>query len=148
MSEYRYIGKAAPRKDGIDIVSATDVGQIIDPLTLKNQLHGCLGTAGLDSALLEESILDKKLGRLLNINMVDYKWRTFLELPPFQTVTLETPFPTHHFKAIGVGEITTAPGPPAVLMAISNAIGKRMHDYPITPDKILKALNKLKEGEA
>jgi xanthine dehydrogenase molybdenum-binding subunit len=116
--------------DLVHVVSATDVGQIIDPLNLKNQLYGSLGSAGVDSALFEESILDEKSGRLLNINLIDYKWRTFLELPTFQTVTLETPFPTHRFKAIGVGEISTAPGPPAVLMAVSNALGKRMYDYP------------------
>jgi xanthine dehydrogenase molybdenum-binding subunit len=134
------------KADLVHVVSATDVGQIIDPLNLKNQLYGSLGSAGVDSALFEESILDKKSGRLLNINLIDYKWRTFLELPTFQTVTLETPFPTHRFKAIGVGEISTAPGPPAVLMAVSNALGKRMYDYPITPDKILKALGKAKGG--
>jgi xanthine dehydrogenase molybdenum-binding subunit len=131
----------------VRIVTATDVGQIIDPLSLENQLHGSLGSAGVDSALFEESILDRKSGRLLNINLVDYKWRTFHQLPTFQTVTLETPFPTHRFKAIGVGEITTAPGPSAILMAVSNAIGRRMHDYPLTPDKILGALGKTKIGK-
>jgi CO/xanthine dehydrogenase Mo-binding subunit len=132
----------------IRVVSATDVGQIIDPLNLKNQLHGSLGSAGIDSALFEESILDKKSGRLLNVNLVDYKWRTFVQLPAFQTVTLETPFPTHRFKAIGVGEISPAPGPPAILMAVSNAIGSRVYDYPITPEKILKVLGKKEGGKA
>ena len=61
--------------------------------------------------MFEESIVDQSIGRTLNINMIDYKWRTFLEIPAFQTVTLETPFPTHRFKAIGVGEIVPAPGP-------------------------------------
>lgn len=126
----------------LHIVVATDVGQIIDPPSLENQLHGCLGAAGLDSALFEESILDKHIGRILNVNMIDYKWRTFLELPKFQNVIFETPVPTHIFNAIGVGEITTAPGPSAILMAVSNAIGKRMYDYPLTPDKVLKALGK------
>jgi xanthine dehydrogenase molybdenum-binding subunit len=111
-----------------------------------NQLHGSLGSAGVDSALFEESILDKKSGRLLNINLVDYKWRTFLELPAFRTVTLETPFPTHRFRAVGVGEIATAPGPPAILMAVSNAIGRRVYEYPVTPEKILRALGKAKKG--
>jgi xanthine dehydrogenase molybdenum-binding subunit len=60
-------------------------------------------------------------------------------------VILETPFPSHRFHAIGVGEITTAPGPSAVLMAVSNAIGKRVHDYPVTPDKILRVLSKIKD---
>ena len=132
----------------LHVVSATDVGQIIDPLALKNQLHGCLGSAGLDTALFEESVLDQRSGRILNVNMIDYKWRTFSELPPFQTVTLETPFPSHRFGAIGVGEIAPAPGPSAVLMAVSNAVGTRLHDYPMTPDKILNALGKLRGGEA
>jgi CO/xanthine dehydrogenase Mo-binding subunit len=75
--------------------------------------------------------------------MADYKWRTYLDLPEFQTLIMETPFPSHRFKAVGVGEISTAPGPSAVLMAISNAISKRIMEYPLTPDKILKALGKL-----
>jgi xanthine dehydrogenase molybdenum-binding subunit len=123
------------------VVFATDVGQIIDPPSLENQLNGCFGSAGLDSALFEESILDKHIGRILNVNMIDYKWRTFLQLPKFQSVILETPVPTHIFNAIGVGEITTAPGPSAILMAVSNAIGKRVYDYPLTPDKVLKAMS-------
>lgn len=134
------------RVELVHVVSATDVGQIIDPPSLKNQLHGSLGSAGVDSALFEESILDKKSGRLLNINLVDYKWRTFLELPAFRTVTLETPFPTHCFKAVGVGEISTAPGPPAILMAVSNAIGRRVYEYPVSPERILNVLGKTKRG--
>jgi xanthine dehydrogenase molybdenum-binding subunit len=126
------------------VTDATDVGQIIDPFALEGQLHGSLGAAGIDSALFEETVLDKNIGRILNANMIDYKWRTYLGLPAFQNVILETPLPTHVFKAIGVGEITTAPGPSAVLMAVSNAIGKRVHDYPVTPDKVLSALGKIK----
>jgi xanthine dehydrogenase molybdenum-binding subunit len=126
------------------VVPATDVGQIIDPLVLEGQIHGCLGAAGLDTALFEESVLDKASGRILNGNMIDYKWRTFLELPTFQNVILETPFPTHRFKAIGVGEITSVPGPSAIIMAVSNAVGKRLFEYPLTPDRILKALGKIK----
>ncbi len=125
------------------VVGATDVGQIIDPLTLENQLHGALGAAGIDSALFEETVMDRNTGYILSCNMIDYKWRTFVDIPEFQNVVLETSLPTHVFKAIGVGEITTSPGPSAVLMAISNAIGKRFTDYPATPDKILKALGKI-----
>lgn len=126
-----------------EVVPATDVGQIIDPLTLEGQLHGCLGSAGVDTALFEETVLDKSEGYILNGNMIDYKWRTFLDLPKFKNVVLETPFPTHRFKAIGVGEITTSPGPGAILMAASNALGKRLTGYPLTPEKILEALGKI-----
>jgi len=125
------------------VVATTDCGQIIDPLALEGQIYGSLGSAGIDTALFEESVLDRTTGHILSGNMMDYKWRTFLDLPEFQNVILETPTSSHRFKAIGVGEISTAPGPSAVLMAISNAIGRRIADYPVTPDKILKALGNI-----
>ncbi len=125
------------------VVNATDVGQIIDPPGLEGQLNGCLGSAGIDSALFEETILDRSTGHILNANMVDYKWRTFSELPTINNVVLETPFPSHRFHAVGVGEVTTSPGPSAVLMAVSNALSTWLHDYPLTPDKVLRALGKI-----
>ena len=128
----------------LNVVNATDVGQIIDPPSLENQLNGCIGSAGIDSAVFEESLFDKANGRILTANMIDYKWRTFAELPEIRNVILETPFPSHRFGAVGVGEIATAPGPSAVLMAVSNAIGKRLYSYPVTPDKVLSALGKIK----
>jgi CO/xanthine dehydrogenase Mo-binding subunit len=123
------------------VVNATDVGQIMDPQSLENQLNGCLGTAGIDSAIFEETILDRRTGHIVNANMIDYKWRTFSELPVIENVIFETPFPSHRFHAVGVGEIVTSPGPSAVLMAVSNALGKWLYQYPMTPDRILKALS-------
>lgn len=127
----------------VQVLQATDVGQIIDPASLNGQLYGGLGSAGIDTALFEETVLEKVGGRILNPNMIDYKWRIFPDLPRFENVILETPISTHRFKAVGAGEIATAPGPSAVLMAISNAIGKRIMAYPATPDKVLKALGKI-----
>jgi xanthine dehydrogenase molybdenum-binding subunit len=124
------------------VVSASDVGQIIDPAILNAQLYGALGSAGLDSALFEETVIDRKNGRMLNMNMVDYKWRTFNELPDMQNVILETPFPTRSFQAIGLGEVATSPGPGALQMAVSNAIGRHVNTYPITPEVILNALER------
>jgi CO/xanthine dehydrogenase Mo-binding subunit len=126
----------------INVVNATDIGQIISPISLQGQLHGALGSAGLDTAIFEETVRDAKTGRMLNGNMIDYKWRTFADLPAFTNVILETPAPSHRFGAFGVGEITTAPGPGAVLMAVYNAIGQWIMSYPLTPDKILEALGK------
>jgi CO/xanthine dehydrogenase Mo-binding subunit len=63
-------------------------------------------------------------------------------LPVIDNVVLETPFPSHRFHAVGVGEIATSPGPSAVLMAVSNAVGTWMHEYPMTPDRVLKALKR------
>ncbi|MBA4417759.1 MAG: xanthine dehydrogenase family protein molybdopterin-binding subunit [Syntrophus sp. (in: bacteria)] len=128
--------------DLVRVVNATDVGQIIDPQGLEGQLNGCVGSAGIDSAIFEETVLDHRTGHIVNANMIDYKWRTSSELPVIDHVVLETPFPSHRFHAVGVGEISTSPGPSAVLIAVSNAIGTWMHEYPMTPDRILKALGK------
>ncbi|MGD9116278.1 MAG: xanthine dehydrogenase family protein molybdopterin-binding subunit [Dehalococcoidia bacterium] len=125
------------------IVASTDCGQVIDPLVLEGQLHGCLGSAGLDTAVFEETILDKDTGHIVNCNMIDYKWRTFADLPPFDTLMMETPIDSHRFHAVGVGEIAPAPGAAAVLMAVNNAIGKKIMTYPATPQKVLKALGKI-----
>ena len=130
------------------VLSATDVGQIIDPPSLEGQLNGVLGSAGIDTAVFEESILDRISGHILNTNMIDYKWRTFLELPEMVMAIQETALPTHRFKAVGVGEIAPAPGPSAVLMAVSNAVGTRIWDYPLIPEKILSALGRIKEDES
>jgi CO/xanthine dehydrogenase Mo-binding subunit len=134
------VDKETGKVDLLRIVQGTDAGRIIDPAILEGQLYGSIGSAGIDSAVFEETIIDKKSGRILNSNLIDYKWRTFSELPECQNVILESQLPTHMFKAVGVGEIATAPGPSAVLMAVSNAIGIRLKEYPLTPDRVLKAL--------
>jgi CO/xanthine dehydrogenase Mo-binding subunit len=124
------------------VVNATDVGRIIDPPGLEGQLNGCLGSAGIDSALFEETIRDRTNGYMLNANLIDYKWRTSAELPDIENVILETPFQTHRFRAIGVGEIATSPGPSAILMAVSNAVGAWLHEYPATPERVLKIVGR------
>jgi CO/xanthine dehydrogenase Mo-binding subunit len=124
----------------VRVVNATDIGQIIDPVGLQNQLNGCWGSAGIDSAIFEETIVDRRTGHIVNANLIDYKWRTFAELPVAEHSVLETPFPSHRFHAVGIAEITTSPGPSAALMAASNAVGVFLHEYPVTPDRILKAL--------
>jgi CO/xanthine dehydrogenase Mo-binding subunit len=126
----------------VRVVNATDIGQIIDPIGLNNQLNGCWGSAGIDSAIFEETILDRRTGHIVNANLIDYKWRTFAELPIVENAVLETPFPSHRFHAVGIAEITTSPGPSATLMAASNAIGTWLYQYPVTPDRVLKALSK------
>ena len=128
------------KADLVWVVNATDIGQIIDPPGLEGQLNACWGSAGIDSALFEETVHDRRTGHQLNANLIDYKWRTFAELPAMQHVVLETPFPSHRFKAIGIAEITTSPGPVATLLAVSNAIGTWLYQYPATPDRVLEAL--------
>lgn len=130
----------------IDVAGGSDVGQIIDPKALEMQYHGGFGSAGTDTAIFEESVLDKSTGRLLTGNLIDYKWRTFNEFPPYKTLTLESNFSTGN-GAVGLGEITGSPGPAAIMMAISNAIGKDYCHYPATPASILAALGKAKNTD-
>jgi xanthine dehydrogenase molybdenum-binding subunit len=122
------------------VINATDVGKIIDPLGLQGQLNGCLGSAGIDSAIFEETIIDRQSGHVVTSDLINYKWRTFLDLPQIENVVLETPIDSHRFRAVGVGEVATSPGPVAVLMAVSNALGVWLHEYPVTPERVLKAL--------
>ncbi len=91
------------RVELLRVVNATDVGRIIDPLSLEGQLNGCLGSAGIDGALWEETVLDSGTGRILNCNLLDYKWRTTRDLPIIENVVLETPVASHRFGALGVG---------------------------------------------
>ena len=123
-----------------NIVNATDIGKIIDPPGLEGQLNGCLGSAGIDSALIEETVIDPNTGHILNANLLDYKWRTSMDLPEIDHVILETPFDSHRFHAVGIGEITTSPGPSAILMAVSNAVEKWLYEYPVTPERLLKVI--------
>lgn len=129
--------------DILSVVSATDCGQIIDALALQNQLQGF--HPGVDLALREETIVDKVTGHMVNPNMLEYKTRTFNELPAHGFVIKETPpnaDPPCPFGAFGVGEPSPTPGTPAISMALYNAIGIRFAEWPVTPGKILQALGK------
>jgi CO/xanthine dehydrogenase Mo-binding subunit len=127
----------------VKMTNGTDVGQIIDPAALELQLHGAIGASCMDSATFEQNITDEATGRIMNGNMIDYKWRTFNNFPEFTTTVLESQFDTFQFKATGIAEISGGASAPAVIQAISNAIGKHVTEYPATPDVILKTLGKL-----
>lgn len=127
----------------IDVVSATDAGKVINPQGLQGQLDGYF--PGLDLALREETVWDKNMGRYINLNMIDYKWRTFNEIPKHESIIMETPpnaDPPAPYGAIGVGEPSLAPSVPAITMALYNVTGTWFNRYPVTPDKVLEALGK------
>ncbi len=132
----------------LDILSGSNPGQIIDPATLEMQFHGGIGSASLDTALFEESIVDPATGKLLSCNMIDYKWRPFNEFPHYGLSVVEDPINSYHFKAVGIGENTGACTASACMMAICNAIGADISRYPATPDVILKALGKVGKEDA
>lgn len=121
----------------INIVAAHDVGRAINPLSIEGQIEGGIAM-GMGYALLEK--LQWEDGKTLNANFCTYKLINSTEMPSIQTLLIETIDPHGPFGAKGIGEPTAIPTAPAIANAIYNAIGIRIKDLPITPDKILKAL--------
>lgn len=99
-------------------------------------------TQGLGEALTEEIIYDKATGIPLNFNWIDYTMPTMADMPDIEPVLLEVWKGTGEYGACGIGEGTLTCTPGAILNAIYNAIGVRVNDIPIKPEKILKALGK------
>jgi CO/xanthine dehydrogenase Mo-binding subunit len=126
------------------VVNVNDVGKAISPESVEGQMYG--GTyMGLGRALSEEMVWDPNTGVLLNRNLLDYKYATMLDYPPAKCIYIETGLGHGPYGACGVGEDTATMIPALLGPAVYNAIGKRINHFPITPDKILRALGKIRE---
>jgi len=113
------------------------VGKAINPSTLEGQIEGG-AVMGLSTALWEELLFTK--GKALNTNLADYKLSTSLDVPEILCSFVEKPHPDGPFGAKGAGEATNAASAPALANAIYNAVGLRLREIPITPERLLKAL--------
>ncbi len=118
----------------IKIVAVQDCGLAINRLTTESQINGGV-IMGLGQALLEERFMDPQTGRMLNANLEDYKVPGTFEIPEIKSIVFDT-----HRKVTGVGEPPCIPTLGAIANAVYNAIGVRIRELPITPDKILTAL--------
>jgi CO/xanthine dehydrogenase Mo-binding subunit len=126
----------------LKVAAAHDLGRVINPLNCEQQVEGAVVT-GVGIALLEEMVLQN--GTPVNRNFRDYRIPTSLDSPPVTSIFVEATHKDGPFGAKGVGEPALAPTAPAIGNAIHNAIGVRIKDLPITPEKILKAL--MEKGE-
>jgi len=97
---------------------------------------------GLGEALTEEIIYDEITGVPLNFNFIDYKIPTMADMPEIDPILLEIWKGAGEYGACGIGEGTLTCTPRAVMNAIYNAIGVRINDIPIKPEKVLRALGK------
>jgi xanthine dehydrogenase molybdenum-binding subunit len=97
---------------------------------------------GVGEALTEEIIYDEATGIPLNFNWIDYKIPTMADMPDIDPILLEVWKGAGEYGACGIGEGTLTCTPRAVLNAIYNAIGVRIDDIPIKPEKVLRALGK------
>ncbi|MBV9828944.1 MAG: xanthine dehydrogenase family protein molybdopterin-binding subunit [Alphaproteobacteria bacterium] len=122
--------------------AAQDCGRAIHPSYVEGQIQGGV-TQGIGWALSEEYIYDKK-GRMDNPGFLDYRCPVASDMPMLDAVIVEVPNPRHPFGVRGVGEVPIVPPMAAVANAIAAATGRRLRDLPMSPPKVLAALD---EGE-
>ena len=118
---------------------AHDCGRAFNPLLVEGQTEGSVYMA-LGEALMEEQIF-RKNGLHKIPSILEYKSPTTLEIPEIETILVETDDPEGPYGAKEAGQGPLLPVVPAVANALYDAIGVRIHEVPITPDKILRALD-------
>jgi len=115
-----------------------DVGQAINPQSVEGQIQG--GAAmGIGQALTEEVVVEN--GNNLSTLFAGYLIPTSLDLPDVQAVIVESGEGKGPFQARGIGEPPTGPPPAAIASAIQNAAGVRLTELPMTPERIVRALD-------
>ena len=138
------VDKETGKVDLIKAVHGDDAGQPINPATLEGQVNG--GSAHMSGhALWEESLYDEK-GRSMNHTWRDYKQPTAMDVPEYFVEHVHTHDPYGPFGAKGAGEASSCSTMAAIANGVYDAVGVRIKDLPITPEKILEAL-KRKEGK-
>lgn len=132
---------------------AHDIGRALNPALARGQVEGSV-YMGLGEALMEEMEyrrLPKKLSHSLVHkfpSILEYKSPTSLDMPEIETVLVEDPDPRGPFGAKEVGQGPLLPIMPAVANAVYDAVGVRVDESPVTPEKIMKALAEKKAGRA
>ncbi|NIR49207.1 xanthine dehydrogenase family protein molybdopterin-binding subunit [candidate division KSB1 bacterium] len=125
----------------LKIVAAHDVGRVLNHKTMENQFHGGV-MQGLSFALMEERIIDEATGKVLTTNLHTYKLPTIMDMPEIEVIIVSESDPLISNTGVkGIGEPAIIPTAGAIANAIYNATGVRMKSTPMTPDKVLMALN-------
>ena len=130
-----------PETGKVDILRYTalqDAGKAIHPSYVEGQIQGG-AVQGIGWALNEEYFVNSE-GTMLNSSFLDYRMPTSLDLPMIDTVIVEVSNPGHPFGVRGVGEVSLVPPMGAVANAISDAVGIRTDQLPMTPGAILEKL--------
>jgi CO/xanthine dehydrogenase Mo-binding subunit len=125
----------------LNYVAAHDVGRAVNPQATEGQIQGGVAQ-GIGWTLMENMITEK--GRVLNPNFRDYVIPGPLDLSPIKPILVESIDPNGPFGAKGIGEPALNPTPAAIANAIYNAVGVRITELPISPQKILKAMKSKK----
>ncbi len=121
--------------------TAHDCGVPINKKGVEGQLEGAI-QMGLGYALCENLVMEK--GKTLTTSFLDYKVPAAVDMPPSQSVEVETYEPEGPFGAKEAGEGLAIPTAPAIADAVKQAVGFRCQELPITPERILRGTGKLK----
>ncbi|MCG5238719.1 xanthine dehydrogenase family protein molybdopterin-binding subunit [Azospirillum doebereinerae] len=113
-----------------------DCGRIVNPKTAASQFRGGI-IMGLGLALMEETQVDGRTGRIMNRTLADYHLPVHLDVPEIDVIWTDIPDPHTPMGARGIGEIGITGTGAAVANAVYNATGRRVRDFPITLDKLL-----------
>jgi 4-hydroxybenzoyl-CoA reductase alpha subunit len=122
---------------------AHDIGKAINPLLVEGQIEGGV-YMGLGEALFEEHAFRGALHR--GPSLLDYKIPTTLDMPPVETIIVDSDDPEGPFGAKEVGQGPLLPVIPAVANAIHDALGVRIDETPFTPDRIVAAMRDAARG--
>lgn len=128
-----YTGAVTPLR----IIAAQDVGKQLNPLLLEGQIQGGVIQA-LGYALMEGAKYAPD-GRMLNPSFGDYPIPTAMDVPHIEHVIVEVPSPHGPYGAVGAGEPPMIPTAAAIANAIDDAIGARVTELPITPERVIAA---------
>jgi CO/xanthine dehydrogenase Mo-binding subunit len=126
----------------LDVVTAHDVGTIINPLAHQGQIDGGL-LQGVGFGLLEELRVEE--GQVSTLNLGDYKLPNIRDIPPLKTVLVEEKIGPAPFHGKAIGESSITPTGAAIANAVYDAVGVRFHDLPITAEKVYRALREKSE---
>ncbi|MEP1205781.1 MAG: xanthine dehydrogenase family protein molybdopterin-binding subunit [Rhizobiaceae bacterium] len=119
-------------------VAADDFGKIINPMIVEGQVHGGVAQ-GIGQALMEHAVYDDE-GQLLSASYMDYTMPRADDLPSFNVSTTETACPGNPLGIKGCGEAGAIGSPPAVINAITNAIGHNNLSMPASPHNVWAAV--------
>ncbi|MGN7294883.1 xanthine dehydrogenase family protein molybdopterin-binding subunit [Rhizobium sp. SAFR-030] len=123
----------------LQFVAADDFGNIINPMIVEGQVHGGIAQ-GIGQALMEEVRYDEQSGQLLTASYMDYAMPRADDLPSFSLSHQNTPCPSNPLGIKGCGEAGAIGSPPALINAITDAIGVNTLTMPATPLKVWTAL--------
>jgi putative selenate reductase molybdopterin-binding subunit len=120
-------------------ITAVDVGRIINPLIVEGQIQASMLQA-LGMSICEEVIYDQH-GVPLTTNLRDYHIYNAAEMPEMQIYLVETQDSSHLFGTKAVGEIALNGLTAAIANAVANAVGVRIRQLPLTPERVLRAIH-------